>query len=182
MLLFVQAIQISRALTTYENMRGAHMHSGRATASLASALTTGSSSLDGAQLNSAGRGPDPAVASNAPGAHSHHHDKTGCFAQWKKILGVDTFVETALHGYEGNRSHRPRPRNAFSRGVVGNCKDFWCDTAPVFGKRENGIAMLGGEVVDYTRMYETPPRMRVPGPHGGDGAGAYESLDADEAV
>jgi len=42
---------------------------------------------------------------------------------------------------------------------------FWCDPAPVFGKRGGGSAMLGGEIVDYYRMYEAPLRMR------GSGAG-----------
>jgi len=39
---------------------------------------------------------------------------------------------------------------------VQNCKDFWCDPAPVFGRRETGAAVLGGEPVNYTEMYESP--------------------------
>lgn len=172
MLLFVQLVQISRAMTTWENMKGTnHNHGSKASEAITSALTAGTTSMAGAQLGSSGLGPDPALPpTHAPG---HHHHKAGCFAQWKKLLGVDTFVETALHGYEGNKNRRQATRNPFSRGVCGNCKDFWCDPAPVFGKRENGTAWLGGEVVNYTRMYEAPSRLSIRG---------YRSVATDESV
>lgn len=179
MLLFVQFIQISRALTTWENMRGAHQgHGSKASEAITSALTTGTTTRAGAQIGNTGLGPDPALPpTHAPG----HHHKGGCLAQWKKILGVDTFMETALHAADkGPR----RQRNPFSNGCIGNCKDFFCDSAPVFGKRENGAAALGGRVVDYTAMYETPrlgsgmgTRRRA----GGEG-GAYESVSTSDAV
>lgn len=177
MLLFVQLIQISRAMTTWENMKGAdYGHSSAASEAITSALTTGTTSRAGAQIGSPGFGPDPALPA-AHGPHGHRHHKTGCFAQWKKILGVDTFVETALD-YKAGKNTR-RNRNPFSSGCVGNCKDFWCDPAPVFGRRENGAAMLGGQVVDYTAMYETPrlvmgARRR--------GAAQYESVPSEEGV
>lgn len=60
-----------------------------------------------------------------------------------------------------------------------NCKDFWCDPAPVFGRRENGAAVLGGEVVNYTMMYETPRIGRL---RAGDSAGAYQSVAGDDSV
>ena len=169
-------------MTTWENMRGAHHgHGSKASEAITTALTAGATSRAGAQIGNAGLGPDPALPpTHAPGGHHHH--KAGCFAQWKKILGVDTFVETALHGYEGN--NRPRQnRNPFSNGCLGNCKDFWCDPAPVFGKRENGSAMLRGQVVDYTAMYETPRMMTTrTGRRGGGDGGAYERVAADDAV
>lgn len=175
MLLFVQLVQISRAMTTYENMRNSNGHGGhKASEAITSALAAGTTTLAGAQLGPGGHGPDPALPpTHAP--HGHHH-KPGCFATWKKILGVDTFVETAMTSYEGSRGRNVRARkqkNPFSRGVVGNCKDFWCDPAPVFGKRENGNAMLGGEVINYTRMYETPVMMRM---GAGRSGGTYESV------
>lgn len=172
MLLFVQLVQISRAMTTYENMRGSHYsHGSRASEAITTALAAGT--LAGAQL---GRGQDPALSSaHAPGRHHHH--KTGCFAQWKKILGVDTFVETALHGYDGSTGRTRRNRNPFSRGCLNNCKDFWCDPAPIFGKRENGAAMLGGDVINYTTMYETPLGI---GRRGRDAGGSYQSVAADD--
>lgn len=172
MLLFVQLVQISRAITTWENMKGSgHSHGGRASEAITSALTTGTTSMAGAQVGSAGTGPDPAL----PAAPRHHHHHEGCWAQWKKILGVDTFVETAMHGYEGRRNRRRTPENPFSRGVMGNCKDFWCDPAPIFGNRQNGQAMLGGEVINYTKMYDSPPRMSAR-------HGAYESVAEDDIV
>lgn len=183
MLMFVQMVQVSRAMTTYENMRNSHGHGSQASQAITSALTTGTTSMAGAQLGAAGHGPDPALPpTHAP--HVHHH-RQGCFATWKRILGIDTFLETAFHGYEGsrNRAARPRkPKNPFSRGIIGNCKDFWCDPAPVFGHRENGSAMLGGAVINYTTMYETPPRMsmRTTLSSATMRGGAYESVAMDD--
>jgi hypothetical protein len=177
MLLFVQFVQISRAMTTYENMRGSpHMHGSRASEAITSALTAGTASMAGAQLGPDGRGLDPAVPSHVGG---HHHHREGCFAQWKKILGVDTFVETAL---QGNSSRPRRNRNPFSRGYLNNCKDFWCDPAPIFGKRENGTAMLGGDVINYTTMYETPLGIGSRTRRGRDAGGSYQSVAADDSV
>ena len=136
--------------------------------------------MDGAQLTSSGMGPDPAAPSSFRHGHSHTH-KEGCFAQWKKLLGLDSFVATAQGGLEGGTRSRRR-QNPFSRGVVTNCKDFWCDPAPYFGKRETGAAMLDGDVVNYARMYETPPRVKIHRPRQeGDGA-MYHSVGTDEAV
>lgn len=179
MLLVVQLIQISRALTTYENMMGAnHGHDSKAAEAITAALTTGTTSRAEAQLGSTGLGPDPALPpTHAPGHHGHHHE--GCFSQWKKLLGVDTFVETALHGSSGTRNRTRRPQNPFSAGCLQNCKDFWCDPAPIFGRRENGEAALGGAVVNYTMMYETP---RLGRRSGGDTAGLYHTVGTDDAV
>lgn len=64
---------------------------------------------------------------------------------------------------------------------MGNCSDFLCDGQSVFGRRENGRAMLGGEVVDYTRMYETPLRMGLSTrPRGGSAGGVYESVAVED--
>lgn len=176
MLLFVQLVQISRAMTTYENMRGTHSgHGHGASEAITSALAAGTLSMGGAQLGSEGRGPNPAVGATSGGHHHHHRDNAGCFDQWKKILGVDTFVETALHS---DKDKSRANRNPFSRGCLKNCKDFWCDPAPLFGSRENGAAMLDGEVINYTTMYEAPRRMRVTKPRArnGDASGSYERL------
>ena len=102
-----------------------------------------------------GVGPGPRLATDTRTWHHHHHNG-GWFGQWKKILGIDTFVETAFHGYEGRKNRSRQQRNPYSVGCIQNCKDFWCDPAPLFGKRENGEAVLGGEPVNYTMMYETP--------------------------
>jgi len=133
--------------------------------------------MAGAQL-----GPDGTRALTSAHAPGHHHHKTGCFARWKKILGVDTFVETALHGYEGSAGRPRRNRNPFSRGYWNNCKDFWCDPAPIFGKRENGAAMLGGDVINYTTMYETPLGIGTRTRQGRDAGGSYQSVAADDTV
>ena len=175
MLLFVQLVQISRAMTTYENMRGApHLHGSKASEAITSALAAGTLSMAGAELGNDGRGEDPVIPPTY--GHEHHHHREGCFAQWKKILGVDTFVETAL---QGGKKTRQRNRNPFSRGCMNNCKDFWCDPAPIFSKRDNGFAMLGGEPINYTAVYETPYLMTRRGREGG---GLYQSVAVEESV
>lgn len=172
MLFIVQSVQIARALTTYESMRGHTRHNSPASEAITSALTAGTTSLSGASLTDTGAGPNPAV----PHGHSHAR-KEGCLAQWKKLLGLDTFVATAF-----GRSGRRRRGNPFSRGVMTNCRDFWFDPAPYFRQRENGEAMLNGEVVNYTRMYETPPRMTMRRLRGDEGSGRYLSVDTEDAV
>lgn len=171
----VQLIQVARSLTTYESMKG-HMHgSSQAAEAITSALTAGTNSIDEAQLNNAGMGPNPATM----GGH-RPSPRQGCFATWKKLLGLDTFLATAAGGLEAG-NHRRRG-NPFSRGIFTNCKDFWCDPAPLFGKRENGVAMLDGGVVNYTKMYETPPRMKFRRPRQDGDSGMYHSIGNEDAV
>ena len=173
MLLTVQLIQIARAVTTYESMRGNVHHVSPASEAVTSMMTSGSASMSGAQLTDTGVGPNPVVPAHRP----HSRRKEGFFAQWKKLLGLDTFVATA-QGSAGSR----RRGNPFSRGIMTNCRDFWCDPAPYFGRRETGAAMLGGEVVNYTRMYETPPRMKRRRARQDGEGGMYHSVESDDAV
>lgn len=179
MLLVVQLVQISRAQTTYENMHGHSMHHGsQASQAITSALVAGTTTLSGAQLTGSGHRPDPALA---PGhRHGHGHNE-GWFAQWKKLLGLDTFMATAQDGLDASGRSR-RQKNPFSRGIVRNCKDFWLDPAPYFGKREAGAAMLDGEVVNYTRMYEMPSRMKMRRPRQDNDGAMYHSVAGDESV
>ncbi|KAI9036588.1 ankyrin repeat domain-containing DHHC palmitoyltransferase family protein [Aspergillus affinis] len=168
MLCAVQLVQVSRNQTTYENMRGHSIdRSHSSSRAFASALTAGTTSLDAAGLSSAGQGPNPALAPGALQRPRRH----GCLQQWSSLLGVDTFFATARDGLRDGR-HSQRPKNPFSRGFVTNCRDFWCDPAPYFGKRESGSAMLGGEVVNYNQMYEAPLRMHT--------GGRYRSLAGEE--
>ena len=46
-----------------------------------------------------------------------------------------------------------------------------------FGQRENGMATLGGEKVDYTAMYESPTLMQLTARRGRDG---YEQIGTEE--
>ncbi len=89
---------------------------------------------------------------------AHQRRPDGFFTRWKKILGLDAFMATASDATHGTM--RDRTANPFNRGVVGNCRDFWCDPAPIFGQRKSGEGYLGGQVVDYAHMYEVPLRLR----------------------
>ena len=189
MLILVQLLQVARAQTTFENMRGHTHHLTRGGPEfITSALVAGTTSLEGAQVTPAGMGPDPALVSDSShrgeGQQGRHHGprREGFLSQWKRLLGLDTFMATAQAGLSSGTGAGHQSRNPFSRGMVTNCKDFWCDTEPIFGKRQTGSAMLGGQAVDYTKMYDTPPRMRHPmtmQPHDG---GRYQSVAVDDVV
>lgn len=172
MLLCVQLLQIARNLTTYESMRG-HLHSDTPVDALNSFVTTGDTSQDvtggsdgNAPTNGFGSGQD---TGDAPARKKH--PRHSIWDQWKRLLGLDTFVATATQA--GQQRQRGNP---WSRGIITNCKDFWCDGAPVFKKKESGYARLAGERIDYTRLYDIP-KMRY---SRGGGAGRYEAVSAEE--
>lgn len=154
MLLIVQLVQITRGLTTYEAMT-AHQHAGHShgiqagSEALQTFVTTGTSSIEEAQLGAGGRGPDPAVTPVSK------RKPDGCLKPWLRMFGVDTFLATATTT-TGEGSRRASVKNPFSRGWIQNFKDFFCDPVPVFGSRNHGEALLGGLRVDYTSMYEVP--------------------------
>lgn len=170
MLLVVQLLQVARNLTTYESMRG-HLNSHSTADALNSFVTTGDTSQEtaGASTSTAtagfGSGQDTGDGPKRP------QPKHSLWDQWKRLLGLDTFVATALQGSQAGQTRNRG--NPFSRGVVTNCKDFFCDGAPVFQKKESGYARLAGERVDYTRMYDIP-RMRH------QRSGGYEAVAAEE--
>lgn len=162
MLLFTQSIQIARALTTYENMYGI----------LDTAATTA--------FTSTGHPLDPSHSSiSGAGAGAGHMHRPGKFKQWSRVLGIDPFIETIAGRGAATGKRATQRKNPYTRGCVANCKDFWCDSEPVFGKRENGKATLGGHTVDYTAMYESPRLMQATGRRGREG---YEAVGTDEDV
>ena len=176
MLLCVQLLQIARNLTTYESMRG-HLHSQTPADALNSFVTTGDTSQDvtggNAPTNGFGSGQD---IGDTP---RRQQPKASIWDQWKRLLGLDTFLTIALQGSRAGQVPAPRRTNPFSRGIITNCKDFWCDGSPVFGKKEGGYASLGGERVDYTRLFEVP-QMRYRSSRSGGEGGRYESVAAEE--
>lgn len=175
MLLFVQLVQISRAQTTLENMRGHPQLSGAAGIAT-SAIMTGSTSVEAGEISARGSGPDPGTSSP-----SHRQHET-CFDQWKRLLGVDTFVATAMYGSRAEEMQSRNRQNPFQRGCVTNCRDFFFDPAPVFGQRNTGKAMLGGEMVDYTQMFEPPPRTSMRALRRGNHNVNYYSVSTEDAV
>ncbi|KAH7382531.1 AFG1-like ATPase-domain-containing protein [Phaeosphaeria sp. MPI-PUGE-AT-0046c] len=152
MLLAVQLLQVARNLTTYESMRG-HLHSHTSADALNSFVTTGDTSQDVVGGNSAtngfGSGQD---TSDAP---RPHQPKPSILDQWKRLLGLDTFVATAIQGSQAGQ--RRRTGNPWSRGIVTNCKDFFCDGSPVFGKREDSTDdpdKTHGPIAEYDARVE----------------------------
>ena len=166
MLIFTQLFQVSRAMTTYENMYG--IQDGADT----TAFTSTGTPLDPDHPTLGGGGDSGA-------AHNHKH-KDGMLKQWSRTLGVDPFIETITgRGAATTGKGRRKKKNPYSRGCVANCKDFWCDPAPVFGQRENGTAVLGGDSIDYTTVYESPALMRLAGMRD---RGGYEAVQAEDDV
>ncbi|PSK60153.1 hypothetical protein B9Z65_1051 [Elsinoe australis] len=185
MLLLVHLTQIARALTTFESMRG------HAVSPLTSAIATGS--LDPGAVGAAPL-PSSSVAQNEAGKTKK---KEGWWATWKRLLGLDAVISTALYGSRAEEMRRQRERNPYSHGCVRNCADFWCDfglsdegegyggrSGGVVGmvrgvvgrKGQSGIGLLGGERVDYRRLYSVPEGgMRYR-------RGGYESLPGGEEV
>ena len=175
MLLVVQSVQVARAQTTYESMQSRIHPSSHAAVAITSALSAGATTMSGAQIDPTGRGPNPATGSTIDRTRPK---REGCFSQWQKLLGLDTFVATASGGVRSRKRGNP-----WSRGVISNCKDFWCDPAPYLGRRETGAAMLGGEIINYTRIYEMPPRMKAQRSRQDDSGELYHSIvDDDDEV
>lgn len=170
MLLFVQFVQVSRAMTTFENMYG--IQDGAPT----SAFTSTGTPLDPVQAALAA--PDGSVPPGA-GGHKHAH-RGGFLKQVARLLGVEPFLETvrgrgAATG--GAKNARRKKKNPYSRGVIANCRDFWCDPAPLFGRRDNGTAVLGGDPINYAAIYESPRAMDI---GRGRRRGGYEAVAAEE--
>jgi palmitoyltransferase ZDHHC13/17 len=176
MLLFVHLTQVARNITTFETMKGQGQ-----VGPLMSVVTTGTTSATDAQIDAAGAGPQSGP--HAGHQHGHAKKKEGFLTQWSRLLGLDTFFTIAFQGYKASQAtddpsssasrRSNKNENPFSRGIFRNCQDFWSD-GPIFGIKDSGKARLGGEVVDYTAMYDVPKGgMRYR-------SGGYESVPAAE--
>ncbi|KAI1435801.1 hypothetical protein GGR50DRAFT_654933 [Xylaria sp. CBS 124048] len=163
MLIFVQFVQVAQGMTTFENMFGIQ----DGTFTFRSAFTSTGAPLDPNHPNATA----PSPVANATKGQSHHgHKHRGFLQNWSRLLGVDAFIETAT----GKK--RKSKKNPYSKGYIQNCKDFWCDPSPVFGRRENGEAIFDGERINYTEMYESPAAMRM----GMNRGGRYERVANEE--
>jgi len=72
------------------------------------------------------------------------------------MFGVDAFLATARSSSDPAQLQRENRTNPFSRGWVRNFQDFFCDSSSVFRGRPSGEALLGGDKVDYTSLFEVP--------------------------
>ncbi|KAI1344242.1 hypothetical protein F5Y15DRAFT_365937 [Xylariaceae sp. FL0016] len=171
MLIFVQFIQVARAMTTYENMYG--IQDGGAS-SFGSAFTSTGTPLDPNHPDAAAP-PSAAADVLGTGAGGHKHKHRGFLQQWGRLLGVDTFIETATGRGAATAKKFQKKKNPYSRGYLQNCRDFWCDPSPIFGRRDTGDAMLNGQRINYTEVYESPAAMGI-----GRRRGAYQSVAGEE--
>lgn len=155
MLVVVQSIQIAKNITTYENMkRHDHgSHHGHSHLPLHNARPT----TLGGDPNSTSLNDTAAAATRI---HPATRSPDGMCTKLKKTLGIDVFFATASDASAGKIKDRTNP---FSRGVFGNCKDFWCDPAPILRKRRPGESYLAGEVIDYYSLYERPSILKRTG-------------------
>lgn len=167
MLIATQLIQVSRAMTTYENMMGINTGTGN----VATAFSSTGTPLD---PNHATVAPPSGAA---PASALSSKQKGGMLRQWSRLLGVDPFLETIAGRGAATGKDKKIKKNPYSRGCILNCKDFWCDPAPIFSQRENGTAILGGDKVDYTVMYESPTLMRI---NGMRSRGGYEAVATED--
>ncbi|KAL1887652.1 palmitoyltransferase akr1 [Ceratocystis pirilliformis] len=173
MLLSVQFIQVARAMTTYENMFGIR------DASVTSAFTSTGLPLDpnhpSFMSGSSGDPNDPHAGHN----HGRGGKKGGCLSQIAVLLGVTPFIETVSGRTVGSSiaAAKKKKKNPYSHGCIANCSDFWCDPAPVFGRRETGMAVVKGEKVSYTDMYEAPTLIEMTR---GRRRGGYEAVTSEE--
>ena len=149
MLVIVQLVQIARGTTTHEAMHG-HGHESAVPRAVTAALTTGSVTAE-----------EPLLTQENTTGTPHHGraPKRDFWTQWKKLLGLDTFMATARSSL--NRNTRQRRQNSFHLGIGRNCADFWCDPAPFFGRREPGAGMLDGARINYASLYESPQSWRT---------------------
>lgn len=191
MLLVVQTIQVVRGQTTYENMHSVNngYDDHEVSNMVSSVIAGGGTSLEGVGLGPGGAGPDPVITTPggrggaAHGRHNHGHShgrqQGGMWNRVLRLLGVDTFLATAKDGVADNK-RSSRRQNPWNRGMITNCNDFWCSGAgELFKGSPGGEGILGGQRVDYYKMYETPARLR----RGGGGAGGqYQSVAGDDAV
>ncbi|KAL5605971.1 hypothetical protein BROUX41_006228 [Berkeleyomyces rouxiae] len=174
MLLFVQFIQVARAMTTYENMFGIR------DASVTTAFTSTGMPLDPSHPSFAsGSSNDP---SDPHAGHSHaatNGKRGGYLGQIGMLLGVTPFIETVSGRTAGASiaAAKKKKKNPYSHGCLANCSDFWCDPAPVFGRRETGAAVVKGERVNYTDMYEAPTLIEITR---GRRRGGYEAVVSEE--
>lgn len=141
-LLVVQTVQIGRGMTTREAMRQ-HKNITPTGEFVTSVLTSGATSFADASLAEQG---GPSVRGT--------RRREGWWSQCRKLLGLDVMIAAATgRGADGRSRSRVNP---FDRGWWQNYKDFFCDGSPVFASKAVGEAMLGGELVNYTTMFEAP--------------------------
>ena len=158
-LIFAQLLLISRGTTTLEDSAGKHPSDSDAV--VTSAIMAGTTSPEAAGLTGAG---------GAESQQTSRPEQSGSFQKIKRLLGLDSTmavlsesIRTAMHGSRAPEFQARQRRNPFTRGFLTNLRDFFFDPAPVFGERQNGEALLGGEKVDYTAMYELPSHRREGG-------------------
>lgn len=201
MLCSVQFLQISRNQTTYESMRRRrHLHASGASPSASQSAAAAAAAGFGFNAGVRGSGSgghipaELASVSSRQTAHTmeshnnanspqyYHHQRRGCFAQFKTMLGIDAFVATATDELaaaeqgqgrgQRQRSSRMQPppssssrlapppspsRFPYSKGWARNCEEFWCDGHDDTNVNVNGNGSAMPPLSAYFRMARPPP-------------------------
>ncbi|KKA28087.1 hypothetical protein TD95_003621 [Thielaviopsis punctulata] len=190
MLISVQFIQVARAMTTFENMFGirdasatlAFTSTGQPLDPQAAAVAAAEEAEAAATVTAATAATAAAAATAGPGlAHAHARRRGGYLSQIAMLLGITPFIETVSGRTAGGAARARKKGNPYGHGCVANCSDFWCDPAPVLGRRETGAGLLAGRKVSWMDMYEVESGMGVRTRGRGRGRG-YEAVGGEEEV
>lgn len=140
-LLFVQLVQVSRAITTNE---ASNLHRfGFMGADDFSSLPADHSSN----------------SNNVSHAHTHSHAKKRWWTPLFRLLGIDQFISTAQDTMASKRLRDNwRASNPADHGIYRNCMDFWFPNKimNVYKAEPGGRASLGNVTVDYYSLWDFP--------------------------
>lgn len=78
-----------------------------------------------------------------------------CWSPLFRLIGLDLFLSTASSAvHDGNRNSS----NPANYGFFTNCSDFWAPNGDynIFKAPKGAIGSLGGQSVDYTKLWEYP--------------------------
>lgn len=116
---------------------------------------------------------DGSMPASAPAQGSDHHHRTSGLGTCGKLLGLDQFALTIKLTYQsifnknadtGTYSSLNNYEIPTDYGVVQNWKDFWFLGEPEWRNLLylpiEGENNLNGQVVDYYKLYELPPKVK----------------------
>jgi ankyrin repeat protein len=144
LLLFVQLVQIARAMTTSE---ATNFHR--------------FGFMGGDDFSSLPQDHHSNLAALSHMAAMRASPERKCWSSTFRVLGIDQFVSIAQDSFASGRTRRSwKEANPASFGLLQNCKDFWLpvNSYNIFYVPRNGDASFGGRMVDYYTLWDFPKR------------------------